>query len=418
MKILYLSSLYYPQAVGGAEKIAQWLAEEMAAKGNTVTVATLCQRADARTESINGVKVRYAPIRNVYQPALKEQPKALRMVWHLLDAFNWLAARDVDRIVDEEQPDLVQTNNVVGFSAAVWSRMRARRIPCVHSIFDYYLLCSKSSMFRDGANCKRMCSPCALLTTFRRKAVAKLSAVVAASQYVFDVHEKFGIFDGVPIRRTIHAGLPTAVGKSGAPAGVASPLRVGFLGKLVENKGIELLLKEFQNLDQGRSWELRIGGTGPRDYVDALKNRYASANVQFLGFVDSARFMTEIDLLVVPSLWNDPFPTVVLEALEQGVAVVGSRRGGIPEQIQDGKNGLTFEPAVRGDLARALNDAISMGLTRSEIRPRIADSVRHLTLPRMCEQYEEVYCAVRAGASDRLTASRAQVESYQMDSKA
>lgn len=58
--------------------------------------------------------------------------------------------------------------------------------------------------------------------------------------------------------------------------------------------------------------------------------------------------------MVVPSLWHDTFPGVVFEALAFGKPVVGARRGGIPEMIHAGENGLLFEPDRPEELVAAL----------------------------------------------------------------
>ena len=55
--------------------------------------------------------------------------------------------------------------------------------------------------------------------------------------------------------------------------------------------------------------------------------------------------------MVVPSLWNDTLPTVVFESLMNGIPVIGSSRGGIPEMIEDGKNGFLFDPDRPEELA-------------------------------------------------------------------
>lgn len=394
MKILYLSNLYYPQAVGGAERIAQALAETMAARGHQVSVVTLCERGAGRTDFVNGVKVIYAPIPNVYQPSMKVRPRLLRMVWHLLDAFNPVAAHAVGRIVDAEGPDLVHTHNVTGFSAAVWSQVRMRQLPCVHTMYDYYLQCPKTTMFRRGHNCRKMCEPCRVLSLPARRAASCLSAAVAVSRSVLERHRS--ILKRVPIRRVIHntglAGLKNGFETISAQK---CPIRLGYLGRLHETKGVELLLSEFQRFHRNNCCELVIGGTGTETYVHRLKSCCQNSAVSFLGFVDPDWFMKQVDLLVVPSLWNDPFPTVVLQALAKGVAVVGARRGGIPEIIKDGENGVLFEPTVRGDLARALGDAMRMGLASAESRPRIANSVRNFTLARMCDRYEHLYNLLR-----------------------
>ena len=395
MKILYLSNLYYPQAVGGAEKIAQWLAEAMAARGHEVSVLTLCERRNARTEWVNGVKVRYVPIRNVYlyQPA-KTRPTALRILWHLVDVFNLRAGRQIGRVIDEEAPDLVHTHNLTGFSAAVWPQARLRRLPCVHTIHDYYLLCCKSTLLRRGRHCQRRCAACFFLSLPRRHAAGCLSAAVGVSRSVLEAHR--AVLKDVPIIRVIHNGLAGGGdGFEGKSTG-AAPIRLGYLGRLEEAKGIEVLLSEFHRFHEGNECELIIGGTGRDEYVRSLRGRYENSRVSFLGFVNPNWFMGQIDLLVVPSVFNDPFPTVVLEALAKGVAVVGARRGGIPELIRDGENGETFEPTMPGDLGRALKEAVRAGLVRADSRPRTANSVAHLTLANMCDRYEQVYREAQA----------------------
>lgn len=394
MKILYLSSLYYPR-VGGAERIAQWLAEEMAARGNHATVVTLCERGDAQISWVNGVKIRYIPIRNVYLPFVKSRARPLRLLWHLVDSFNPIAARAVGRIIDEDTPDVVHTHNVGGFSAAVWPQVRARDIPCVHSIYDYYLLCSRWSMFRHGCNCQNLCAPCALLSAPRRKAVTKLNAVVAPSRFVLDLHEKFGALANIPIKRVIYAGVPSAADEPMASRRLPGSLRVGFLGRLDPSKGIELLLEEFQQFSKDLDCRLLIGGTGAGEYVNRLKSRYETSRVIFLGLVDPDWFMDHIDLLAVPSLWNDPFPTVVLEALAKGVALVASKRGGIPEAIRNSVNSVAFEPDVPGDLSRALRAAASFLFTTPDLPRRNARSEEGHTVPAMCDQYESLYREVR-----------------------
>lgn len=388
MRLLYLSSLYHPNAVGGAERVTESLAQAMAERGHQVSVVTLCERTESRSERRKGVKVVYTPIRNVYQPFVRPQPSILRVVWHGLDAFNIVAARALGRIIDQEAPDLVHTHNIAGFSAAVWSQVWRRGLPCVHTMYDYYLWCVRSNMFRGGCNCDRACTPCSILTIPRRIAVRRLSAAVAVSRSVLEAHRT--VLKDVPITRVIYnTGLTSVESGWSFTSESTDRIRCGYLGRLNEAKGVELLFSEFQSFSKSNDCELIVGGTGTSTYVRNLMNRFANSRIRFHGFVDSEWFMKQIDLLIVPSLWNDPFPLVVLEALARGVAVVAARRGGIPEIIEDGENGALFEPTVEGDLARALNRAVH--LAHSNSRRRIADSVRHLTVASMCDQYENLY---------------------------
>lgn len=83
--------------------------------------------------------------------------------------------------------------------------------------------------------------------------------------------------------------------------------------------------------------------------VDAFHLR---EKVKFLGFRNDVPYLMSLcDIIVVPSKLPDPFPTTVLEAMVSGKAVVASNIGGIPEIIQDGINGVLFQPNKADDLA-------------------------------------------------------------------
>jgi glycosyltransferase involved in cell wall biosynthesis len=71
-----------------------------------------------------------------------------------------------------------------------------------------------------------------------------------------------------------------------------------------------------------------------------------------------AEALGRLDVLVVPSVWQENSPFVIREAFAAGVPVVASRVGGIPETIVDGKNGLLFEPGSADDLHRVLSRLI------------------------------------------------------------
>jgi glycosyltransferase involved in cell wall biosynthesis len=399
MKLLYVSNFYPPNVIGGAEKVAQTLAEAMVAKGHQVSVVTLCDGADARTAQLNGVTVQSVPIRNLYlyQPHIHRHAGAVRLLWHLVDSFNPLAARDVGRIMDEVIPDLVHTHNIAGFSGAVWSQAKMRTIKCVHTMWDYHLLCEKTMLFRNGQNCSTVCQSCSFLSLPRRIAARSLSAVVAPTRAVLDIHSR--AIREVPVKRVIPSGLFPAKESLARPTR-STLLTFGFLGRLQDIKGLELLLSEFETFSQDVKCKLLIGGTGDKNYVKGLTSRYNTPRIEFLGFVESNWFMQNIDLLIVPSIWRDPFPTVALEALANGVAVIGSKLGGLPEVILEGKNGLTFDPEVKGDLVRALNEAVRSGLVSGKFRVQIASSISALTAARMCDQYEQLYRELQQVGND------------------
>jgi glycosyltransferase involved in cell wall biosynthesis len=128
---------------------------------------------------------------------------------------------------------------------------------------------------------------------------------------------------------------------------------VGYIGRLEPLKGVEVLLRANELLpDEG--FTVAIAGTGPEEYVEALRAGTNRRNMRFLGFVNPAQFFRAVDVVVVPSLWEEPAGRVIHEAYAYGVPVIASRLGGPPEMVVEGRTGYLFEA---GD-ARALADAL------------------------------------------------------------
>lgn len=149
---------------------------------------------------------------------------------------------------------------------------------------------------------------------------------------------------------------------------------VGYVGRLVPEKGVDLLLEALIGL-QG-TWRLTIVGDGPeRAYLQAEARRLGLAGrVTFEGVLASSRmpaFYRELDALVVPSRsrpnWVEQFGRVLIEAMACGVPVVSADSGEIPGVV--GQAGLIFPeddaPALRDHLARLMcDDALRTRLAR------------------------------------------------------
>lgn len=162
-------------------------------------------------------------------------------------------------------------------------------------------------------------------------------------------------------------------------------LRVLFLGKLAEHKGIPLLLDAWGAGVPGAT--LTVGGDGPlRDAVSAADAVVAAG---WLDEAGRARALAETDLLVMPSRWAENFPIVVAEALLAGVPVLTTTTAS-PPLVVDGDSGLVVPPtaaALRGAIERLVDDralraALRAGATR---RAEELDMDRHVD--RVLEHY-------------------------------
>jgi glycosyltransferase involved in cell wall biosynthesis len=149
--------------------------------------------------------------------------------------------------------------------------------------------------------------------------------------------------------------------------------------------------------------ELLIAGRGEEQYEKGLRERYGDADdIKFLGFIKPADFFAQVDVAIVPSLWNDTLPSVVFESLGYGVPVVGSRRGGIPEMVLDGVNGLVFEPDDPASLVSAIvklrDDPALLSSLRSACRP---SSAKFYDVQGWAAGQEEIFRRARQHADSR-----------------
>lgn len=143
---------------------------------------------------------------------------------------------------------------------------------------------------------------------------------------------------------------------------------MGYLGRLAPSKGVELMLESLSPLAP-HLCDVVVAGSGEASYVASLRERFSTAGVQFLGQVRTQEFLPSVDILVVPSLWHEPFGLVLCEAISAGVPVVAAAVGGIPEVLQHGQCGLLFN---RGDGA-ALRTHVYELATHSSRRQELAD---------------------------------------------
>lgn len=148
------------------------------------------------------------------------------------------------------------------------------------------------------------------------------------------------------------------------------------VGRLHFWKGQDLLLKSFNLLSQSNSniKLLLIGDVFPgyeyirEKLIHFVEEKSLSEKVIFLGFrLDIPNLMHISDIIVIPSIQPDPFPTTVLEAMASGKAVIGAKIGGIPEMIRHGKSGLLFTPNDENDLSNKIQQLLDDPLKRKQL---------------------------------------------------
>jgi len=211
-------------------------------------------------------------------------------------------------------------------------------------------------------------------------------------------------------QRAIEFGLPAARVLECAYGVVEPPTlprrpgprrRVGYVGTLAPHKGVHVLVEAFRGVD-GSDLRLDVHGSlaVQPGYAAALKHAASGDDrIRFRGAFPEGRqgeSLADLDVLVVPSLWWENSPLVVLEALAHGILVVASATGGVPELIDAGRSGLLFEPGDVSALRRHLTD-VTAGR-------QLAEGLPALPLKTVAEGAQEL-----AAHYTRLASARSEV---------
>lgn len=353
-RILFVIRSYPPDGIGGAMRSTQALAEGLVARGHDVHILRLAPKeaigelqAKALAAGVTGEgkpKLHILPIRNLYWPYGKARHSNLaKAMWHALDLHNPFAARDVRQFLADLRPDVVNTSVIDGFSPSILREIRRSGARLIHTMRDYYLICARSGMFRDGHSCKTLCGSCKLVRNVNRLHTGHVDLFLSNSAYVARQHREQGVFPAqtpCAVQWNIND-LPLAT-ETHLPA--SDKIVFGFIGRLAPTKGVEKLIEAARLLGAGgREWELRIAGGGEDAYVEGLKVQARDMrNVRFLGWSDPTAFNRQVDVVICPSVYPEPLPRVIYEAYGFARPVIASDVGGNPEVVDAGRTGFLY----------------------------------------------------------------------------
>ncbi len=189
---------------------------------------------------------------------------------------------------------------------------------------------------------------------------------------------------------TIHNGIDLAAFGSNAqrtphPAGRqhSTTMQLVFSGRVTEQKGIMQLIDAMCRLSNYPDIKLLVIGSsfyGNADnenlFAETLRRKAEPLKdrITFTGFVPYSAmpdYLRSADVAIIPSVWDDPFPTTVLEAQAVGLPIITTRRGGIPEQVT-GDNAILLE--TDDHFTERLADAILHLYDHPEKRQRMAEA--------------------------------------------
>ena len=374
LNVLLATDYFSPHVGGGVEEVTHDVAQELLKLGHQVAVVTLDTCKASPTEDLDGIHV------------YRARPVDLTGAFGVQSAISTEVVRLMREVCRKEQSDVLHANNLYFFTTiAACLNLRALRKPLVTTLH----LGSISEMEGKARYVAGLYEK-----SVGRWILRKSSQIVAVSQAVKRYAESL---DVEPSKVSV---VPNSVDTlKFRPASQGDRregfVRVGFIGRLISNKGPQYLveaapgvLRDFSNV------QFMVAGNGPM--LQGLENRVHELGIKrafrFLGTVPSnAEFLKSCDFLVRPSL-TDGMPLTVLEAMACGIPTVASRVGGTSEILQDGDTGFLVEPRNVDELVSRISTLVADSNLRLEMGGRARKFIeRYYSWNQVAAQLSAIY---------------------------
>jgi len=300
--------------------------------------------------------------------------------------WNTKTGTHIRTLIERERPAVMHCHNIFPLlSPAIYYAAQALHIPVVQTLHNYRLLCPSAILYRAGHTCEA----CLGTATFwpgvlhgcyqnSRAATVVTAAMLSTHRWVStwsrkvdryialsDFARKKFIEGGLPADRIsvkpnfLHSAPPSASGKDGYAL---------YVGRLVEEKGLAVLLEAWQHI--GMRLPLKIVGDGPLSSM-VSKGMEQIPGVVWLGNQPREQvnaLMQNAEVLVLPSLWYEGFPMTVVEAYAAGLPIVASNIGSLSSLVEHGRTGRQFRPGSAHDLYLQIEWILSHPQALAEMR--------------------------------------------------
>lgn len=292
----------------------------------------------------------------------------------LSSVYSWTARRHLEALVREVRPDIAHLHSVHDrLTLSVVDALRGAGVPIVFTVHDYRPVCPAYRLLTGGEPCTRCVAGGRYWNAVVhrcREGSLRRSVTVAAESYLSRIRGQYGKVDvfvapsrflrdvlvtgGFPGDRiTVVPNPAVARPPRREPS---RPARFVYFGRLVPEKGLDVLLRASRMLRSGAVVD--IFGAGPLE-AD-LRRRVAAERlpVEVHGFATMAVIgpvLGEATAAVLPALWHENCPMAVLEAAAHGVATIGTPLGGIPDLVDSGRDGVLVPERDPASLAAAMD---------------------------------------------------------------
>jgi glycosyltransferase involved in cell wall biosynthesis len=304
----------------------------------------------------------------------KRKDKALMGMGAFFSLRTW---REVKTLVRQQRPHVAMVQNVFPLiSPSVYSALRSEGVPIIQLVYNYRFVCPDAQLFSLGEICER----CVLGNHWHavaRKCYRDSRALSAWYAAILKLHRITGTFarnndlfiipDNFLGTRLVKGGIPAEKIKKNVNPFFVEDYQpcyepgefILYVGRLVRQKGVFTLVRAMSYSSE-KSPPLYIVGDGEsrgelETLVSTLKLQH---RVKLLGprwGKDVQSLMKSSRFLVIPSEWYDNLPLILCQAYAMGKPVIASAINGIPEYVENGVDGLLFEPGNAEQLASCID---------------------------------------------------------------
>ncbi len=288
--------------------------------------------------------------------------------------FSRSTHKKVIEIVREEEPDIAHIHNVFPLiSPSVYYALKKMKIPVVQTVHNYRFLCPNGLFLNDKGKICEKCKNGNFFNAVIRKCYRNSYLQTSGMAATLYLHRKLRTFinkidvfispSNFSKKKLIEGGMPEekiAVKPHFTKCEEIKPSYefdnyAVYMGRLSREKGLFTLLRVWKEMP---NFTLKIMGDGSiRNELENFVIQKEITNVEFLGFIKGPKrfeVLRKAMFMIFPSEGYETFGYSIIESFACGTPVIASRIGGSQELIEEGKNGLLFEPGNVEDLKRKI----------------------------------------------------------------
>jgi len=407
MKILYTVHQFFPNHYTGTERLVLNLCKQMQRMGHYVKVLTYGITDSEGFSQDSDFLIKEYVFQGVPVVAIKHKKIPEDLSFSIFDSKMVEILKK--RILSKETFDIIH----VCHSMRVGSIIKAadhKKIPIVLTLTDFWLMCPKGIAVtkndelchtsENGLKCINECygdvwkDRIIQRNIESRELFQTVDCVVSATNFLKQMFEMNSFSTKIKL---IRFGKDYSnVRPNLRQYSNDSEITLGFLSTLLAHKGPHVLLEAFNKANKDNI-RLKIYGHhfNQTEYYNMLKKLAKNSDkIEFLGeykYEEMADILDGIDALVVPSVWWENSPLILLRALAHNVPAIVSNLGGMTEVIKDGENGFSFEAGNAESLAEVIRKLGDNPTILNEIKSKIKHPPR---IEEEAFEYEKLYLSL------------------------